>query len=923
MIVQKIKVYELAKELGLESMTLLDKLKELEIDVKSHMSELGSEEAKIIREHVTKEKVLQSKTTKATKKKDTDALTQKRVTATVIRRRAKSEEAPATTTPTPVPAIDNQATESLLLNTSGQPSVTNTPEEATTHEKAAQSPPVAASMENSAAPQPQTTLKGSGLKIPSLLGARASGEIQSLNRTSSILNVVKEEPKKTSKPPTSLVMPVLKTSSPASVSPGIVSLGKEAIDRLVEEEQTYKKKGSKVEKELGANVRVADYRAKKELVFLPKKKKLPINKELKRTQITTPSAHKRIIKIENVISVLELAQRMGIKTSEVVKKLVSMGVMATINQVLDIDTAILIATDYHYEVENVAFKEEQVLVTQDDKSEDLKLRPPVVTVMGHVDHGKTSLLDTIRSENVASGEAGGITQHIGAYTVVVNDKQITFIDTPGHEAFTVMRARGANVTDIVVLVVAADDGVMPQTREAVDHAKAAGVPIIVALNKIDKPDANPEKVTKQLSELGLLPEAWGGENIFVQVSATKKTGIQELLENILLQAEILNLKANPNRPAEATILEARLDRHRGPLVNILVRKGTLNVGEVVVVGTFLGKVKALTSSKGAVIKTLGPSCAAEMLGLEGVPSAGDTLYAFRSEVEAKKLVEHRVDTLKTQAGAPKPSKMSLEELFSKVQQGETKELSVVLKTDVYGSSEAIKDSLMKLSTDKVRVKILHSSTGGITESDIMLAAASNAIVIGFNVRPETKALQVAETENVDVKTYSIIYELIDDIKKAMGGLLDKKVVEKYMGRAEVRETFVIPKAGTIAGSSVIDGKITRACHVRILRDSRVIYSGKLSSLRRFKDDTKEVSQGYECGIGIENFNDLKQGDLLEAYMVELVAQELDSSPPLAKEANTPGGFAAGARTAGMSAGIASDNVRSASNKSSNKSDTIL
>lgn len=896
MTMEKVKVYELAKEMGMDTLTLLDKLKQLDIDVKSHMSSLGTEEVKLVREQIAKEKATLTKATKTTKttKKKEEPAAQKRVATTVIRRRAKAGEELATTTPEEAPSeaapqemAAPEAIEPALTSAPAPEQVTETPIVSESADETKPAAAVAAPRATTATTPPPVkpvSLQGSGLKMPSLLSARNQGITP--QRGGSILNVVKEEPRR---PVTPRAMPLVRPNLPGGgpapavhigPRPGIVNLGKEAIDRLAEEEQNFKKKtapGSRGERDRQpTDVKVSDYRAKKELVFLPKKKKVPTHKELKRTEITTPAAHKRVVKFENTVTVSELAQRMGVKVGVVIKKLIGMGVMANLNHVLDLDTATLIAHEYGYEVENVAFKEATIIPQVEDAAEELQSRPPIVTVMGHVDHGKTSLLDAIRSAKVAAGEAGGITQHIGAYTVDLDGKKITFIDTPGHEAFTVMRARGANVTDLVILVVAADDGVMPQTREAVDHARAANVPIIVAVNKIDKPGANPEKVMKGLSELGILSEAWGGDSMFVNVSAIKGTGIKELLEGILLQAEVLDLKANANRPAEGSVLEARLDRNRGPVVSVIVKKGTLKAGDAVVCGQYCGRVRALTDEKGNMLKSIGPAYAAELLGLEGVPTAGEVFNVLENEVEARKVAQHRIDKARGDASA-KSSKMSLEELFSKVQQGELKELPVLLKTDVFGSAEAIKESLGKLATEKVRVKVLSASTGGISESDVMLASASNAIILGFNVRPETKARAIAEAEGIEIKCYAIIYELLDDVKKAMAGLLDKKAVEKYLGRAEVRETFSVPKIGTVAGCSVIDGKIVRGAQVRLLRDNRIIVTGKLSSLKRFKDDAKEVAQGYECGMGIENFNDIRQGDVIEAFMIEMIAQELGPS----------------------------------------------
>ncbi len=493
--------------------------------------------------------------------------------------------------------------------------------------------------------------------------------------------------------------------------------------------------------------------------------------------------------------------------------------------------------------------------------------------MGHVDHGKTSLLDAIRKAQVAAGEAGGITQHIGAYQVKHPKGLITFLDTPGHEAFTAMRARGASVTDIVILVVAADEGIRPQTIEAIHHAKAAEVPIIVAINKIDKPEADLERVKRQLAEHQLVPEEWGGDTIYAPVSAKALQGIEELLEMILLQAEVLELKANPKKMAKGVVIESRLDRGKGPVATVLIQEGTLHAGDSVIAGVHFGRVRAMHDDQGREIKEAGPSVPVEILGLPGVPNAGEVLDAVSEDGMAKVLAEHRENKEKQQKVLA-TSRASLEDLFKQVQEGETQELKLLLKGDVQGSVEAIRDALLKLPSDKVRVTLLHSGVGGITESDIMLASASNAIVIGFNVRPDNKALSIAEHEKVEVKVYNIIYNVLDDIKKAMEGLLAPTLKEKYLGRAEVRNTFNISKIGTIAGCFVVDGSLTRNAKVRLLRDSVIVYDGKLNSLKRFKDDAKEVQQGYECGMGLENFNDIKVGDIIEAYVVESIAAKL-------------------------------------------------
>ncbi|MBI3752757.1 MAG: translation initiation factor IF-2 [Deltaproteobacteria bacterium] len=596
-------------------------------------------------------------------------------------------------------------------------------------------------------------------------------------------------------------------------------------------------------------------------------------RELKKTEITVPKAAKRVIRIADAISVGDLSQRLGVKAGDIIKKLMDLGVMATINQFIDVDAATLVASDFEYEVESIAPQEELLMEETASVSGELKARPPVVTVMGHVDHGKTSLLDAIRKTNVAAGEAGGITQHIGAYHVHLEKGDITFLDTPGHEAFTAMRARGAKVTDIVVLVVAADDGVMPQTIEAINHAKAAHVPIIVAINKIDLPGADPNRVKQALTEYGLVSEAWGGNTIFAEVSAKKGIGIKELLELILLQAEVMELKANPERPAKGAVVEAKLDKGRGPVATVLVHEGTVKTGDAFVSGVHSGRVRAMINDWGKKVDEALPSMPVEVLGLSGVPEAGDVFSVVRDEVTAKQIAGMRLKK-KQEAEVKKTAKISLTELYEKIKMGEVKELGIVVKADVQGSVEAVKEALNKLPTDAIKINIIHSAVGGITEGDIMLAAASNAIVVGFNVRPEPKTQALADKEGVDLRLYSIIYELIDDIKKAMEGMLAPTIKENILGRASVREAFRVSKIGTVAGCYVTDGKILRGSMVRLIRDNAVVYDGKMASLKRFKDDVKEVATGYECGIAIEGFNDIKVGDIIEAYQMEEVATKL-------------------------------------------------
>jgi translation initiation factor IF-2 len=627
-----------------------------------------------------------------------------------------------------------------------------------------------------------------------------------------------------------------------------------------------------------------EFREKPSFKKLPDIKTLPAGKKPHRkddkyaqhsdvAEITKP--RKKVVKIQEGSTIKEFAEIMGQKVGDVIKKLMTMGIMATQNQTMDMDAAMLLAEEYGIKAEIASIESaEDILEEKTDETEIKIPRPPVVTIMGHVDHGKTSLLDAIRETNVVSREAGGITQHIGAYQVSLKGRDITFLDTPGHAAFTAMRARGAQVTDIVILVVAADDGVMPQTREAINHAKAAGVPIIVAINKIDKPDAKPDRVKQELSEFELIPEEWGGQTIFCEVSAKKKVGLEHLLEMILIQSDVLELTANPDKMSRGTVIEAKLDRGRGPVATVLVQSGTLNVGDFFVTGAQFGKVRALINDKGERIENAGPSMPAEVIGFSNVPLAGERFVVLEEERKARQIAEIRQAKQRTTELAAM-KKVTLEDLHSQIQEGMVKELNIVLKADVSGSAGAIVDSLEKLSTPAVKLKVIHSSVGAITETDVMLAAASNAIIIGFSVRPEPKATELAQREGVDIRLYNIIYNAIDDIKAAMEGLLEPTLKERILGRAEVRQTFHVSKVGTIAGSYVLEGVLSRQCDgVRVVRDNVLIYEGKFHSLKRFKDDVREVQSGYECGIGIENFNDIKVGDVIEAFVIDKVAAKL-------------------------------------------------
>ncbi len=600
-----------------------------------------------------------------------------------------------------------------------------------------------------------------------------------------------------------------------------------------------------------------------------KSKNIPKDKESEEEE--------KIIEIDDTITVKELSEKIGKSSTEVIKQLIFMGVMAAINQEIDFSTAeklaekfdvIVVKKEKNIDKEISEQQEEEEIESEDN----LQKRPPVVTVMGHVDHGKTSLLDAIRKSKVTSHEAGGITQHIGAYTVTINGEKITFLDTPGHEAFTAMRARGAQITDIVILVVAADDGIMPQTEEAINHCKAANVPIVVAINKIDRPGANIDKVKQELTEYGLVPEDWGGDIICVPVSAHTKEGIDTLLEMVLLTAEVQEFKANSNRNARGAVIEAKLDKGRGAVATLLVQNGTLNVGDSIIVGTTYGRIRAMFDDKGKKIKSAGPSIPVEILGLSEVPQAGDKFNEVKDEKTARELADGRKQKVREEY-LQSTHKVSLEDLYNQIKEGKVKELNIIVKADVQGSIEALKQSLQKLSTDEVKVRVIHGAVGAITETDISLASASNAIIIGFNVRPDVNAEKAAEREAVDMKTYRVIYTAIDDIKAAMLGMLEPDYKENVIGKAEIRRTYKISSIGTIAGCYVLDGKITRNSSVRIIRDGIVVFESELASLKRFKDDVKEVAQGYECGLSIEKFNDIKEGDIVEAYVMEEIKKK--------------------------------------------------
>ena len=889
----KIRVYELATKLGLDNKEIVDKLNQAGIEVKNHMSALEEEVA-------LKFESSQSNQTDAAPVDEIVEVKVKeeRIGSGLIRRRRKTvvKEEPVAEEPVvaaeesaPVVASEPEAEESAPSTEEAIEQKTDAPvekaedaeEPAAVVEAAVISEETSDATEAVAAeekPEKEAAAKKKTKKISSstakILGRVELPKPAERPRRQPAGGDKAKRPAPGSRPdrPARPARPAAPRVAGAPAAPMVPEVPSE------KEGRSKKKKKGGGREVAGARPEAGGPRRKsKREVYEPDRneryrKGRKANRPAKKTEITQSKAIKRKIRITDVITIGELAKRMGVKANDLIKELMRQGQMVTINHPLDFESAAILAAEFGYEVENVAFDEDTILAHSSldekvDDDENQEPRPPVITIMGHVDHGKTSLLDAIREAKVTEGEAGGITQHIGAYDVDLDGRQMTFLDTPGHEAFTAMRARGAEITDIVVLVVAADDGAMPQTKEAINHSKAAGVPIIVAVNKIDKPGANPDKVMQELSELELLPEDWGGETIFVNVSAKEHTNIDKLLEMILLQAEVLELKANPNKRAQGAVVEARLDKGRGPVTTVLVQKGTLKVGDPIVAGLHYGRVRSMTNDRGQAVDSAGPSFPVEVTGLTGVPEAGESFHAVEDEKTAKDVAQHRQHKIR-EAELARSSKVSLEELYARIQEGDVKELKVIVKADVQGSAEAVSSTLSKLSTDACRLIVIHSGVGGITETDISLASASDAIVLGFNVRPAPKATGLAELEGVDIRLYNIIYDAVNDIKDAMEGLLEPTLKEIDLGRAEVREAFNVTKVGTVAGCYVVSGKIVRNAHARLLRDDIVIWTGKMSSLRRFKDDVKEVNNNYECGIGLENYNDVKPGDIIEAYEIK-------------------------------------------------------
>jgi translation initiation factor IF-2 len=856
-------VYELARDLNMTNKVLLEKLDDLDISVKSHMSTLDDD------------MIAQIKSSFFSTPEKKETIEETRIKPTVIRRRRKKVKVKVSAKPDAEPEVVGDGTEEADQEATAAEVTEESVAEGETL-KEVEEPQDAAAVEVEEKPaakkvkKPKKAVKKEPsakiIKLPVKPPEKPLKEKKAAPKKATAKVEKRPIGKKAAAPPPPQEPEVALADRDAKKRKRKKKYEESDVDKKFLKKKISFKKKAVVE---GEDLYAGGYRPRKQRKMGKGKKPSGGQK----TQITVAKAIKRRIKIDEAIVLSELAKRMGIKANEIIKAMMAMGSMATVNQTIDFETAALIAGEFDYEVERASFEEETILKQETDDPEKMVPRPPVVTIMGHVDHGKTSLLDVIRKTRISESEAGGITQHIGAYHVRTGKGQIAFLDTPGHEAFTAMRARGAQVTDIVVLVVAADDGVMPQTTEAINHSRAAGVPIIVAINKIDKQNAEPEKVKRELAEIGLTPEDWGGDTIYVNVSAKEAEGIDELLEMILLQAEVLEFKANPDKLASGHVVEAKIDSGRGAVATVLVREGTLRTGDPVVCGMHYGRIRAMLDDQGHQLESAGPSIPVEIIGLSGVPMAGDEFLALKDEKNAKQVSEHRQQKQRSKELA-QSSRLSLDKLYERMQEGEVKDLNLIIKADVHGSIEALNDSLTKLSNDEVNVNVVHSASGTIAESDISLATVSNAIIIGFNVRPSPKVQSLANEENVDMRFYNVIYDVIKDVKNAMVGMMASTFEEHVMGTAEVREVFQIPKIGNIAGCYVTDGKMERGQKMRLLRDGVVVFEGKNSSLRRFKDDVKEVQTGYECGIGIENFNDIKVGDTIDCYYLEEIRPEI-------------------------------------------------
>ena len=870
----KVRVYELAKEFGIENKEFIARLKTLGIAVKSHSSTLEDSEVERVRREFA---------TKGEKE-----VVEKRVKSTVIRRRAvrlpaeealEAEEAAAPAPGAPAEPAEQAGKEERAdkpekEEKAGMPEKAAVPvktaETGIEEPQAAAAPPVSekapAKPEQPPKKEPDLSRQAQIIRRPEPVGAKTSPRPPAaITPQTQIRKPAGPAPA----PPRGQAAPSSGAEARGAAA-GADKKGKKAVEVVMDSVAAKKKSMIKqVIDKKDKRVRLREIEEEESPRWKGERKAVV---RMKKTEITTPKAIKRRIRISEAIRVGELAKQMSVRASDVINKLLGLGMMVTINQSIDVDAATLIAAEFGYQVEAVTAEYDELLQRVETEPRNLKPRAPVVTVMGHVDHGKTSLLDAIRQTNVIEGEAGGITQAIGAYHVHVKDRDIVFLDTPGHEAFTAMRARGARVTDIVVLVVAADDGVMEQTVEAINHSRSAGVPIIVAVNKIDKPNATPDRIKQELAQHNLMSEEWGGDALFADISAKKKIGIENLLELILLQADVLELKADPDRPARGIVIEAKLDKGRGPVATVLIQEGTLREGDAFSARTEYGRVRAMIDDQGRRVKAAGPSMPVEVIGFSSVPQAGSEFIGVEDEKKARNISEYWIRKEREKELAAS-SKITLEQLYQRIKEG-AKELNVILKADVQGSLEALTEALHKLSTDEIKLKLIHSSTGAITETDVMLASASDAIILGFRVRPDARVVEIAEKEGVEIKLYDIIYNAINDVRAAMEGLLEPEFKEVVQGRAEVRETFRIVKVGTVAGCYVTDGKIPRSAGVKLVRDGVVVYDGKIASLKRFKDDAKEVTAGMECGLGIEGYNDIRTGDVIEAYITEQIERRL-------------------------------------------------
>ena len=870
----KVRVYELAKEFGIENKEFIARLKTLGIAVKSHSSTLEDSEVERVRREFA---------TKGEKE-----VVEKRVKSTVIRRRAvrlpaeealEAEEAAAPAPGAPAEPAEQAGKEERAdkpekEEKAGMPEKAAVPvktaETGIEEPQAAAAPPVSekapAKPEQPPKKEPDLSRQAQIIRRPEPVGAKTSPRPPAaITPQTQIRKPAGPAPA----PPRGQAAPSSGAEARGAAA-GADKKGKKAVEVVMDSVAAKKKSMIKqVIDKKDKRVRLREIEEEESPRWKGERKAVV---RMKKTEITTPKAIKRRIRISEAIRVGELAKQMSVRASDVINKLLGLGMMVTINQSIDVDAATLIAAEFGYQVEAVTAEYDELLQRVETEPRNLKPRAPVVTVMGHVDHGKTSLLDAIRQTNVIEGEAGGITQAIGAYHVHVKDRDIVFLDTPGHEAFTAMRARGARVTDIVVLVVAADDGVMEQTVEAINHSRSAGVPIIVAVNKIDRPNATPDRIKQELAQHNLMSEEWGGDALFAHISAKKKIGIENLLELILLQADVLELKADPDRPARGIVIEAKLDKGRGPVATVLIQEGTLREGDAFSARTEYGRVRAMIDDQGRRVKEAGPSMPVEVIGFSSVPQAGSEFIGVEDEKKARNISEYWIRKEREKELAAS-SKITLEQLYQRIKEG-AKELNVILKADVQGSLEALTEALHKLSTDEIKLKLIHSSTGAITETDVMLASASDAIILGFRVRPDARVVEIAGKEGVEIKLYDIIYNAINDVRAAMEGLLEPEFREVVQGRAEVRETFRIVKVGTVAGCYVTDGKIPRSAGVRLVRDGVVVYDGKIASLKRFKDDAKEVTAGMECGLGIEGYNDIRTGDVIEAYITEQIERRL-------------------------------------------------